>query len=205
MKRIALSILVVFALTLTACNSSLAGIITNATKTNNELPIETQIAVGTLKLAGTNQDVTAEQAKELVVLWQVYGEVSQSSTAAQEEVDGLVEQIQETMTTEQMQAITDMKLTQQDVSAVAQGSTVSKISSQSSGNTSNFAPPAGGDMAGGAPPDGGGLPADFGGGGSTVSTSQTSSTQASLSAESSAGVPITVVDAVIKSLEQKLA
>jgi hypothetical protein len=205
MKRIALSILVVFALALTACSSSLAGILSGVTQTSNELPIETQLAIGTLKLAGTEQDVTVEQAKELIVLWQFYEEVSQSSTAAQEEVDGLVEQIQEAMTTEQVQAITDMQLTQQDVFAASQGSTVSKISSQSSGNTSNFAPPSGGDMMGGAPPDGGGMPADMGDAGPTVSTSQTSSTQTSLGTESSAGIPIAVVEAVIKSLEQKLA
>jgi hypothetical protein len=45
------------------------------------------LAFGTLKLAGTDQDITPEQAKQLVVYWRVYKELSQSDTAAQAEVD----------------------------------------------------------------------------------------------------------------------
>ncbi|PJH74752.1 MAG: hypothetical protein CO064_10305, partial [Anaerolineae bacterium CG_4_9_14_0_8_um_filter_58_9] len=51
---------------------------------------------------------------ELLPLWQEYNELTRSDTAAQAEIDAVVAQIQETMTPQQVQAITDMKLTQQD-------------------------------------------------------------------------------------------
>lgn len=38
---------------------------TPTSATNNDLPIETQLAVGTLQLAGSEQDISAEQAEEL--------------------------------------------------------------------------------------------------------------------------------------------
>ena len=82
MKHIVLSILMIVGLLLTVCSSLSTG--TPVGSTNNDLPIEAQLAVGTLKLDGTDRDVTVEQAQELVVLWQVYKEISQSETAAQE-------------------------------------------------------------------------------------------------------------------------
>ena len=87
MKKIILSTLIIFAIALTACSSLTNGTSATSTQTGDELPIETQLVVGTLDLNGTEQDVTAEQAQELIVLWQVYNEISQSDTAAQEEVD----------------------------------------------------------------------------------------------------------------------
>src|SRR5512147_1964522 len=77
-----------------------------------------QEAIGTFKLEGTAQAVTAKQAAELLPLWQVYESLSQSDTAAQAEVDALVEQIQQSMTKDQMQAIQAMNLTPQDLFAV---------------------------------------------------------------------------------------
>ena len=93
----------------------------------------------------------------------MYQDLLTSDTAAQEEIDALVEQIQETMTTEQMQAITDMNLTQQDVMSIMQeqGTTVSQRSNMGNGDGTTstqgggFGPPDG-FMPGGAPPDGGG-------------------------------------------------
>ncbi len=207
MKNISLSILMIFAIVLTACGSLSTGTPTGST-TSNELPIEAQLVIGTLNLGGTEQDVTEEQAQELSILWKVYEEISQSDTAAQDEIDGLIEQIQESMTTKQMQAITNMQLTQQDVFTATQGLAVASSSSQS--DSSSVASPSG-DMAGappdggGAPPDGSSMPADFGGAGSTTSTGQAQDAQASLSLESSAGVPSALVEALIQSLEQKIA
>src|SRR5512138_3994586 len=103
MKKFILSILILSALALAACSSTSTG--TPAGTNNNDLPIETQLAVGTLQLSGTEQDISVEQAQELLVYWQVYGEISQSETSAQAEIDGLVAQIQETMTADQLQAI----------------------------------------------------------------------------------------------------
>ena len=209
MKRIALTILMIFTIALTACESSSTGTPTNLA-TGNELAIETQLALGTLKLTGTAQDVTTDQAKELIILWKVYEEVSQSSTAAQEEVDALVDQIQETMTSEQMQAITDMSLTQQDVFAVMQSADVNSSTSLGTNNVS--LPTGGGDMAGdappdggGTPPDGGGMPADMGGEMPASSTDQTQSAGAGLGLGGAAGISSTIVETLIQSLEAKVA
>jgi hypothetical protein len=211
MKHIRLSILMIAGILLTACSSSSTGAPIGST--SNELPVETQLAVGTLKLNGTAQDITSEQAKELVVYWQVYKELSQSQTAAQAEVDGLTAQIQETMSDDQMQAITNMNLTQQDVLASMQGVTVASSSSGNStvsvpSGSANGGMPAGEPPAdgGGAPPDGG-IPADMGGAASTSASSAASQTQSSQAGTSSTvitGVPSALVEAVIQSLQQKI-
>lgn len=209
MKRIALTLLMVFAIALTACGASSTNTPTS-TNSGSGLSTITELAVGTLKLAGTTQEVTADQAKELLILWKVYQEVSQSNTSAQEEVDALVEQIQESMTIEQMQAITDMNLTQQDVFTATQSADVNSSTSVSANSVSM---PAGGEgMPGGAPPDGGGtppdgsgVPADMGG---EITASGADSAQSVGSAPSvggGAGIPSALVDLVIQSLEAKVA
>lgn len=204
MKRIALSILVILVISLTACNALSGGTSTSATQTNNQLTAQ-QLVVGTLKLEGTDQEVTVEQARELVTFWYVYDEISQSKSAAQEEVDGLVDQIQGSMTTEQLQAISDMHFTQQDVSAATQEFSTSSSSSNSQSNNSgtNSVSVPSGDMAGGAP-TGGGMPSD-----SVVmdqitdGTGQSKDTQTGTNMGSSEGVSA-LVKALIQSLEQKL-
>jgi len=50
MKRITLSILIVVGFLLAACSSSATG--TSLASANNEILVETQLAVGTLKLNG---------------------------------------------------------------------------------------------------------------------------------------------------------
>jgi hypothetical protein len=122
MKKTIITILL-FTLILTACGA--AGTqTTNPTGDTNgnngsfgtaPLPMAMELVVGTFKLEGTDNAVTADQAAQLLPLWQVYKDLSASSSAAQEEVDALAEQIQETMTPEQVQAITDMKLTRREI------------------------------------------------------------------------------------------
>lgn len=207
MKKLLFSALIIFAIALTACSSRSAG--TPISSTSNDLPIETQLAVGTLKLDGTDQDVSVEQAEQLVIYWQVYKELSQSEMAAQAEIDGLITQIQETMTGDQMQAISDMAITQQDVFTSMQGITVTSSSSRDStgslpaGSASSGDMPAGGFPAdGGAPPDGG-MPSDMGSASSASSADQSQSTQTAPNV--STGVPSALVEAVIQSLQQKIA
>ena len=202
-KKLPFSLLIVLSLFLYACSTASTG--TPISSTDNELPIATRLAVGTLKLEEIGQDVTAEQAEELVVYWQVYKELSQSETAVQAEMDGLVAQIQETMTDPQLQAITDMALTQQDVLTAMQGMSV--VSSNSSDTT--VSAPSGGDMPADGFPDGGGA---FPGGGIamdvsgvTRATDQAEDAQTNLDSIETAGVPSILIDAVIESLQQKIA
>lgn len=203
MKKLLFSLLIVLSLFMYACSAASTG--TPISSTDNELPFATQLAVGTLKLKEGGQDVTAAQAEELVVYWQVYKELSQSETAAQAEIDGVVAQIQETMTDSQLQAITDMALTQQDVLTAMQGMAV--VSSSSSEST--VSAPSGGNMPAGGPPDGGALP-DGGitmdiGSGAAPAMDQEQSIQSGVGLAQVAGVPSTLVDALIESLQQIIA
>ena len=205
MKRILFPILMIFTIVLTACGPQSTS--TPISSTSSDLAVETQLAVGTLKLNGTDQDISAKQAAELVVYWQVYKELSQSETAAQAEIDGLIAQIQETMTDGQMQAITDMDITQQDVLASMQGVVIPS----SNAGDSKVSVPSGGGMPGGGPGDGGGappdggMPADMDGAAPAASTDQSQSAQAASGTAASAGVPTALVQAVIQSLQQKIA
>ena len=214
MKRIALTFLMIFAIALTACGASSSTSTPASTNTGNGLNTLSEVAVGMLKLDGTAQDVTADQARELLVLWQVYQDISQSNTAAQEEVSALADQIQETMTTDQMQAITAMNLTQQDVFAAMRSADVNSSSSVST--TTVYAPsgnsgmPAGGPQdGGGAPPDGGSMPADgsmpMDGGAASSGTDSGQGTGSAPSFAGSAGIPSTLIELVIQSLEAKAA
>ena len=103
MNKILLTILLVMAYVLTACGSAVpanttqvvnatqvavttqasAGVQpanTNSLNTNNAntLPVEYQLLLGTFKLEGTAQAVTADQAKLLLPLWQQIQKLSPS-------------------------------------------------------------------------------------------------------------------------------
>jgi len=150
-------------------------------------------------------------------MWQVYQDLRSSDTAAQEEIDGLVEQIQETMTAEQLKSITATNLTQQDVFTLmqTQGIGMGQARQSNSSNSSTqsgggFTPPGGG-IAVSAPPDGGGemaggvLPdGGLGSEGPNTSTDQSQGTGTGSGAGGSAGVPIALVDALIQVLQQKV-
>ena len=204
-------LLTVFTLLLAACDSTQV----ISTQTSVGLPSATQLILGTIQLEGTEQTVTSEQARELLPMWQVYQDISNSSTAAQEEVDSLIEQIQETMSTGQLQAITGMNLTQQDVFAAIQAQNISTSSgsSQSSNYSGvSFGSPDGG-MPGGGPPDAGmvgGAASDggmgdmtgMGGAGPSTSTGQSQETETGSGLGRSAGIPNILIDALIQYLEQ---
>jgi hypothetical protein len=115
------------------------------------------------------------------------------------------------MTDHQMQAMTDMKITQQDVLTSMQG--VAVVASNSSGSTTSLPSgsasgggmPAGGPPAdGGAPLDGGGIPADMGGAAQASSTNQSQSAQSTSGSALIAEVPSALVEAVIQALQQKI-
>lgn len=202
MKHIILSALTIFTITLAACSSSSsAAIPTGSTQADSGLLTVTQLALGTLKLEDTEYAITSEQANELLPMWQIYKELITSDTAAQEEVDALIDQIQETMTPEQTQMISDMQLTQQDVLTAMQGSTVVTNVSQSSSSVTSS---TGGGIPAGGPPDGGGVPLDIGGGMPGDFGGQTQITQSSSNIQKVTGAPTALVEALIQSLEQKM-
>jgi len=207
MKKTPLAILTILLLTLTACSTASNTPQAGLANQGGTLPVATQLIIGTFKLDDTDQAVTTEQAKELLPLWQVYQDLLTSDTAAQEEIDALVEQIQETMTQEKMQAITDMNLTQQDVMSALQdqGMGISQRSNTGNGDGSTssqggggFGPPDG-FVPGSAPGEGGG----FGAQGQNLSPDQIATAQASRQESSGNFIPTALIDALIESLLEK--
>lgn len=69
--------------------------------------IRSQLAYGTLKLT----DVTPEQAKTLIPLWQAVVSLSGDTTTATEELTAVQDQITTAMTADQLQAIAGMQFT----------------------------------------------------------------------------------------------
>ncbi len=76
-----------------------------------------QLALGTMRLEGTEQAVTPEQATTLLPLWQVIREGSLQGDA---ETNAIISQIQGAMTPEQLEAIVAMQLTAEDLQSWAQ-------------------------------------------------------------------------------------
>ena len=85
-----------------------------------ELPKEMKLMLGTVKLDETDYAVDADQASQLLPLWKALRSLGESDTAAQAEIDAVISQIEDTMTSEQMKAIEAMNLTMQDFASVAQ-------------------------------------------------------------------------------------
>jgi hypothetical protein len=69
--------------------------------------IRSQLAYGTLKLA----DITPEQAKTLIPLWQAVISLSGDTTTATEELTAVQDQITAALTADQLQAIAKMEIT----------------------------------------------------------------------------------------------
>jgi len=183
---------------------------TSSGNTAGELSLPTQLLVGTLKLEGTDLAVDAQQASDLLPLWQAYNELMTSDTAAQAEIDAVVAQIQETMTPQQVQAIIDMKLARQDEFSIMQELGLVNDRPEASGTPGaslgqgfrGDAPGAGGDIPGGGPGGGaGGVP----GGDQGFDPQQMATAQASRAQK--AGnvnrIQPALFDALIKLLESK--
>jgi hypothetical protein len=184
---------------------------------DNALPVETQLILGTLKLEGTPQEVDPAMASELLPLYTLLQQLTNSGTAAEAEVDSVLEEIQNTMTTDQIHAIAAMKLTQTDItdyfgSAGRFSASGTRTPGASSGG--NF--PAGG-FDGGGPPagfEGGGPPAGFegggangGGGGSTLNQDQIATLRAQRTGTPGAfrgsGSPAFLINQLIQMLQKK--
>jgi len=213
MKKLHLILSTIFLVTLTACGGTSNGTgpasVPQGGASAGALPATTQLIIGTIKLDGTDQAVTAEQAAELLPLWQTMQVLSDSGTAAEQEKEALLAQIQETMTAEQMQAITGLNLTREDMMSIMQqqGTAMgsgSQNSSSQSGNSSSsggrvFGP--GGDR----PPDEMRMPSGgggFTGQGQNLSEDQIATAQAFRQNNENVVSPM-LINAVIEYLQEK--
>ena len=77
--------------------------------------LRNQLAFGTLQLEDTENTVTSEQAQMLIPFWQAIITLSSDTTTADEELIAVQDQIVQTLTDKQLQAIADMKLTTADL------------------------------------------------------------------------------------------
>lgn len=132
--------------------------------TGTGLSTRDMLAIGIFKLEGTNNDLTTDQANEILILWQAYEQLVNSDTAVQQEKTAVVNQVEETLTAEQLSAIKAMNLSANDAEKLIQerglstGST-SKTSNQPSSSLSNQSSSgrSGRNFGGGGIP-GGGIP-----------------------------------------------
>ncbi|MBI3737570.1 MAG: hypothetical protein HY258_00805 [Chloroflexi bacterium] len=79
--------------------------------------LRNQLAFGIMKLDGTPNAVTPEQAKTLIPFWQAVIALSGDETTATEELTAVQDQIVAALTPEQLQAIAAMQLTNSDLNA----------------------------------------------------------------------------------------
>ena len=177
-----------------------------------------QLALGTLKLEGTDKAVTPEQATDLLPLWKAAKSLSEADNVHPQELEGLFKQIQKAMTAEQMQAIQSMDLSGPNMAEIAQElglelpaggpgdlteeqQATMEASRQSSSRQSGQMPPA--DFGGGPPP--GGMPGGGGsglqGGGPQGSSSNNGQTARQ---SSGGGFGTAIYQAVIDLLEKKI-
>jgi hypothetical protein len=216
-NKIAFTLLLIPILILSACGSKTGNPASTAQGNANaqELPLSTKLAIGTLKLEGTTSAITPTQAKDLLPLWQVYSSLITSDTAAQEEKDALAQQIQETMTADQIKAIDAMNLTQREVFTSMQALGIAPQfggsnngTTQQNGNTTRG---NGQGQGGNFPPGGfpGGGPGGFGGNGTQLNPEQIATAQARRAANGNGGgfnnnrLLTPLIGAVIKLLESK--
>ena len=227
-KKRTFSIFTVLILALTACSSGTSSTqevnSSESTDTSSiDLPLASKLVIGSFKLEGTDNAITAEQAAQLLPLWQVYEQLSTSDTAAQEEITALAEQIQESMTSEQMAAINALNLTPQDVFTLMQeqgiqfGGGRQQNSQGRSGqsNDGNFQRPDGGTEFfvrpgnGEGGPGAGGGPGGFGGGqGQSLSPEQIATMEARRAKNGGNSfrfnsTPAPLIQALVKLLQEK--
>jgi len=124
------------------------------------LPVSAQLSIGTLALEGTDDAVTVAQAGELLPPWQMLQALQASGTAAQAEVDAVLNQIQAAMTPAQLTAIKEMRLTPTSMLELAQERGLGRGLAGDMEQGGGFSP-----SAGMFPPAGGGQGGQGGGAG----------------------------------------
>jgi hypothetical protein len=206
-KMLLVSIVISLVLALTACGSTQN---TTAVATaSTTLSQEGQFLVGTLKLENTSLAVTSEQANTLLPLWETLESLASSNTAASQEVDAVVSQIESSLSAQQVSGITAMKLTQQDLAALALDTGTSSTTAASNNTAKTSAAQLQaltGDPGTGNPP--GGMDAGMGAASDvqTVSQAQTGTSQAvsTPSAVTTNQVPAAMIKVLVALLQKKV-
>ncbi len=193
-----------------------------------EMPVTAKLGAGTLLLEDTEWKIDAAQAAQLLPLWKTVKALSASETSSADEISAVFEQIQETMTADQISAIESMQLGGDQMAALAEkygiqggprggmpGGDMPDLSEdERATRVAELRASGGGRGQGGGqmPPGGGGFPSggpqggEFpGGGGFDPNNSAAQGTpDPNISARrSSLGMNSQYLDAVIKLLEER--
>jgi hypothetical protein len=204
------AIRIILAMILTACgsngsaaSSSTSSANTGSGGTSRATSRTTVLAVGTFKLEGTPQAVDKNMAAKLLPLWQLMTQLNASSSTAPQEVTAVEDDIQTTMTSQQVQAIQGMQITQRDVFTVLQQTGAASFGAGQNGST------RGGNNNRGGGNGGGGLGFLFGGGpggapGGGVPRAGSGTPTAGGSGFSSGASTTVLITQLIKLLESKI-
>ena len=102
---------------------------------DDALTTRNQLLLGIMRLEGTPQAVTADQAAELSTLWRAFAALSDSSTSAPEETEAVQNQIIDALTVEQVNAIVAKKLTNTELQAFYVEAGISEVKTPEPGVT----------------------------------------------------------------------
>lgn len=123
------------------------------------LSIQAQLAMGTLLLEENELAIDESLAADLLPLWQAVQSLATSETTSRLEIDAVLQQIQETMSPDQISAIAEMKLTEEQLQSMLESGELAL-------GFRGFGPTGGEGSTGGdgAGPSGGGFQGGPGGG-----------------------------------------
>lgn len=182
-----------------------------------ETPLAMKLSLGSIKLDQTDYPISADQAGELLPLWKALRSLSESDTAATEEVEAVLNQIQDTMTPEQITAIEGMQLTGEEMRSMFEELGIeagngpgnfgnltpemqaTRQAARESGQVQGMGPGGGMGFPGGGP--GGGFP---GGGEISPEARETAIAERGGTRSANSGVNPFLLEAVINFLESKL-
>lgn len=139
----------------TAVSSSAGGAASQQALAGVTLTDEMVLMLGTMKLDEVGLAPDADQASGLLLLWQAYQSLGTSDTAAPQEMEAVLAQIESAMTEEQTAAIAAMDLDQEDLSGFMGSFRQESAAGQGSSGDGFFF--SGGEIPGGAAGPGGGL------------------------------------------------
>ena len=129
---------------------------------NDALSVQSQLALGTIRLEETDMAVDETLAAEILPLWQAVQSLSNSETAASMEVTAVLNQIQDTMDPAQVQAIANMSLTNEVLTEMFESGELNMGRTRPQGEDGETT--GGGQRGGGGIPGQGGGPGGGGGG-----------------------------------------
>lgn len=163
-KTAIISIFLALVVLLSACGSSTTTASSTSANTASQsqqitpssLTLQNKLGLGILKLEGTGLAVTADQANTLLPLWKAVKSLNSSNTTSAVEMSALYQQIEDGLSSDQVQAIKKLSLTQAQLTYMIQQQ--STVTSSSSSSSSSSAASGAQSQAGGPGMDVGGMP-----------------------------------------------